>query len=343
MSNQRFLRSALPLAAVLIFLVLIATPRHIYLGFNQKAAVLKTNKRKGEELPSGWDLRARELYNAARRNITNAVYSDPANVIVYTTVPVGPVKSHAASGVYGGEWLKGNIDGIPVWEPDTFKSFLTHVPYHDVYVDFGTWIGPTLFFAAQMTGSAFGIEADPVAYASVSATLHLNREKPWFRKVRIQPAGVGPGSSDMLIPTEVSMMSASPGNSCSGMGSTVNSCSGGEVLDKWRVNTYPLPALLKHWGVADGSVFVKVDVESFECTLVPSWIPWLSTLDTKPTFLISFHSYVTACTENEYQLILKFAKLFRSALLANGESVRIENSFDDLKGETLLLSDRDHV
>ena len=209
-----------------------------------------------------------------------------------------------------------------------------------MYVDFGTWIGPTLFFAAQMTGSAFGIEADPVAYASVSATLHLNSEKPWFRKVRIQPAGVGPGSSDMLTSTEVSMISASAGNSCSGMGSKVN-C--GVVTDKWRVNTFTLPALLKHWGVADGIIFVKIDVESFECTLVPSWIPWLSTLETKPTFFISFHSYVTACTENEYQLILEFARLFRSVLLANGERVRLENSFDDLKGDALLLSDRDYL
>ncbi len=330
---------------MLIFLVLIATPLHIYRDhFNQNAAVLKTNTRKGEELPSGWDLRAHELYNVARRNITNAIYSNPANVIEYTTMPVGQVKSHATPGVNGGEWFKGNIDGIPSWEPDTFKLFLTHVPYHDVYVDFGTWIGPTLFFAAQMTESVFGIEADPVAYASVSATLHLNSEKPWFRKVRIQPAGVGPGSSDMLIPTEVSMMSASAGNSCSGMGSKVNSCAGGDVTDKWRVNTFTLPALLKHWGVvADGSIFVKVDVESFECTLVPSWIPWLLTLETKPTFFISFHSYVTACTENEYQLILEFARLFRSVLLASGEQVRIENSFDGLNGEALLLSDRDYV
>jgi hypothetical protein len=83
----------------------------------------------------------------------------------------------------------------------------------------------------------------------------------------------------------------------------------------WLVNTYPLPALFRHWGiVTPADTFVKVDVEAFECTLVPSWLDWLGRLGrgNKPGFIISFHNYVNNCTDAQYDDISRFAGLYKS-------------------------------
>ena len=58
-------------------------------------------------------------------------------------------------------------------------------------------------------------------------------------------------------------------------------------------------------------VFVKVDVESYECQLVPSWIEWLGSIQgAKPTFHIAFHSNFNECTPEEYGLVYQFANMF---------------------------------
>ena len=72
----------------------------------------------------------------------------------------------------------------------TFKNFFHHLSSSRYYVGFGTWIGPTLFFASQLVDTAYGIEADPVAFAKVESNLALNMDKDWARKVRINPVAV---------------------------------------------------------------------------------------------------------------------------------------------------------
>ena len=294
-------------------------------------------------LGSGWDESGRKL--SLETHIELNLYlidGDPSETMVeYTTHPLEKVRTHTHPTIPGGLWLREHLHGKPSWEVQTFLAFLTYVPTHSYYVDFGTWIGPTLFYAAQLVDKSFGVEADPVAFASVSTTLKLNQDKPWGKKATIQPGGVGPGSDEDLTATRVPMKSASAGNSCSGMGKKVN-C--GDVTHEWDVFTYSLPALIAHWNIDPSNSFIKVDVEAFECTLVPSWIQWMRKLPTKPTFYISFHSYITRCSDDEYRGVLQFARMFKRTMLFSESSlseIRLENSFEELEGTAVIFTDRD--
>ena len=293
-------------------------------------------------LPAGWDERGKKMWWDATVSLNRLILSS-GNVVEYATAPLGTVKSHTHGEIGGGNFFKSELDGKPRWEFSTFLVYLTFLPGHESYIDFGSWIGPTLFYAAQIAKKSYGIEADPVAFASVSATLVLNGDKYWGKSVTLQPGGVGPGSSDALTPVEVSMKSAKAGNSCSGMGDWVENC--GRVGVHWKVNTYTLPALLKHWNVAASDAFIKVDTEAFECKLVPSWIPWLTKLRVKPTFFISFHSYIKGgeCSEEEYDAIARFARLFKRAVTLSADEHEFIDASDAFtrKGDTIVFTDRD--
>ena len=86
---------------------------------------------------------------------------------------------------------------------------------------------------------------------------------------------------------------------------------------------------MDHWRVPSSiETFIKVDVESVECKLLPSWIPWISSLDeaNRPTFFVAFHSQIVSCSDEEYRQIVLFAKLFRYATLVSGGGSGGDNS-----------------
>ena len=294
-------------------------------------------------LLSGWDEISYEMWLTTKSELASSLLLSEANVVEYATLPLGTVRTHSHASIPGGLWLTKNVNKSPQWEADTFKTFLTFIPGHTHYVDFGTWIGPTLLYAAQLVETSLGIEADPVAFASITTTIALNTDKVWGKSVAVQPGAVGVGSTDSFAPTAVTMQSAKPGNSCSGIGEWSENC--GDVKKKWRVNSYTLPALLRKWEVVAADAFIKVDTESFECKLVSSWIPWLESMRVKPTFYISFHAYVAKCTEEEYEAITRFERLFKRVILPSGgifQQVHTQNTSQSFQhgGNTVIFSDR---
>lgn len=105
----------------------------------------------------------------------------------------------------------------------------------------------------------------------------------------------------------VEMHSHSAGNSCSGLG--VIGC--GESAVRWSVTAFTLPDLFAHWRIAANEhVFIKMDVESYECELLPSFFSWFSRLPRKPTLYVSMHSQVANCTAEQYSNIAKLFKLY---------------------------------
>ena len=279
----------------------------IFLSFCHAFAQPNLRSR-NRHLASGWDERATEIYSSAMENIANEIYKDKSSIKTYATHPLEPVKFFSRT-------MLVPIDGIPTWEVETFKTYLKFLVGSTHIVDFGTWVGPTLFFGAQLVDFALGIEADPAAYASVSFNHHINRDKAWAHNTHLMAAAVGLGDAEQETPVRLEMQSSSPGNSCSGVGKLVGNCLN-VPKDKWKrwfVNSYPLPAILAHYHVpASVHTFIKVDVESFECKLFPSWELWLKQLGAnKPTFYMSFHSNIDKCSEEEYAVIGRIVKTFR--------------------------------
>ena len=50
------------------------------------------------------------------------------------------------------------------WEKNTTDIFDRYIDRSTIYIDIGAWIGPTLFYAAQLAGKSIAIEADPIAF-----------------------------------------------------------------------------------------------------------------------------------------------------------------------------------
>merc|ERR1712086_465469 len=302
------------------------------------------------ELPSGWDESGLATYQSITKKLHTAFLTTPESVQTYQTLPLGPVrmqKVQVPNLEFVTDWPKRRINGSPAWEKHTFVSFLKFIPGHTVHIDFGTWIGPTLFYAAQLVERAYGIEADPGAFAIVHANLMLNSGSPWGSRIHIQPGGIRLGSGTSPDPFQVEMTSAGAGNSCSTIGELTHSlCGDSKNQRKWKVNTYPLPALLHRWGVPLPSTFIKVDVEAFGCALLPSWLPWLKALEHKPTFHIAFHNGVRKCSADELVAIGELGRLFKHVIKSetgNAMSAkRLQGEWKQLSGEYVFSDNTRH-
>ena len=159
-----------------------------------------------------------------------------------------------------------------------------------------------------------GMEADPVAFALSSFNLALNRGAAWARNTYVHPVCVGVGGSVSDPIVNATMYSGEFGNSCSGLVKVEQGCGTYQSGQKVPVRCYPLPWLLRRWDLpVDGQTLVKVDVESLECSLIPSWVPWLQNIQHKPTFYIAFHGGLSSkqCTKQQWGEVIRFSKLFR--------------------------------
>ena len=266
---------------------------------------------RGPRLKNGWDLTAASLYRNRIKVLSDHARASKDAVIEVATYPLQNV-------TYSGKDRVGFLKqllGIGDWEPDTFKIFLRHLPMCTHYIDFGTWIGPTLFFATQLVSFSLGIEADPVAFADVSFNLALNRNKKWSEHTHLLASAIGSGTDANLTPKAFMMQSADPGNSCSGVAGIGkwNYCGDPNRKINWTVNSYTLPAIMQAYDIpSNRNTFVKVDVESFECELIPSWEHWLTGLkNDKPTLFISLHPQITSCTREQFESIERIARLFK--------------------------------
>lgn len=262
-------------------------------------------------LPSGWDVRAEEYYKNETARMHKVMHQQPEAMRTVRTKLSGPVAYFDDT-----KWARRSIDGNPPkWEPRTFELFSKVLPHSTHYVGFGTWRGPTLLYATQYVDMALGIEADPVAFAQVHFNLALNQDKPWAKHTFLQNAAVGAISgADIKDVQNLEMHSAVAGSSCAGLGKVFN-CGNkrAEDFQNWNVNAYSFLSLLRHYDIpVAATTFIKIDVESYECDLLPVWADWLFSLkpNDKPSLYIAFHAQVQKCSVETYKLVTKLAGIY---------------------------------
>lgn len=175
------------------------------------------------------------------------------------------------------------------WEPETFKLFQKEITKNTILVDFGTWIGPTILYGANKAKKSYGIEPDPAAFKMVSENVALNPH------LNIQMTAGCVSDVDAIV----QMKSKRPGNSESSTNKIFHDDGG--PLTKWFVQCYTLENYFKMWGIDSETddIFIKVDVESAECSLLPSWYHWLKGMRRKPRIYISMHPQITKCTDGK--------------------------------------------
>ena len=91
---------------------------------------------------------------------------------------------------------------------------------------------------------------------------------------------------------------------------------------KWNVLCYTLQDLFdNYWHIEKPykDVMVKIDIESYECKLIPSFYDWLKDEEYLPKMFISFHPQIIHCNDDEYDGVLKFLRLYDHVLFHDRE------------------------
>lgn len=176
------------------------------------------------------------------------------------------------------------------WEPSTFVVLQRMLEARGgvaggvSYIDFGSWIGPTVLFGAHFAARTFSLEPDPVAADILVANLELpgnaalrNRTRAFHECISLargvqRMAGSGDSSSRVVRDDTT----APP-----------------EGAAAWDVPCRTLPQFVAEEGVRNIGL-IKLDVEGFELVLVPALRPFLEKLDAaggggKPAIWLSLH------------------------------------------------------
>jgi FkbM family methyltransferase len=169
------------------------------------------------------------------------------------------------------------------WEPETLWVLEWYLKGKRAsYVDFGSWIGPTVLFAGHFASKIYSLEPDPLSFSTLNANVNLNPHV--LAKTHVYHECIAPKAGLVEM--------AGSGESNTRMT---------EVLDtkflkagtRWKVNCRTLPQFLAEERVDLASLaLIKMDTEGTELWLLPSLKPWLEGLGrgNKPAIWLSVHS-----------------------------------------------------
>ncbi len=190
------------------------------------------------------------------------------------TGPCLPTTSRVASFevAHGYEWFWNDFSSGK-WEPDTLAIIDHHVDANTLYLDVGSWIGPTLLYAAGCARLAVGFEPDPVAFATLEANVAAN---PQLKNVRIHSCAIASQAGRVTLGSQ-----GEPGDS---MSSVLFKSQG----DSWEAPARRLEDMAADWPT-DGPCFVKIDIEGGEFSVIPSMIAFLQ--NRRATVFLSLHQH----------------------------------------------------
>lgn len=131
------------------------------------------------------------------------------------------------------------------WEPDTYHIFKKYLNKESIYVDVGTWIGPTIFYAYELGVRAiFGAEANPNSFQMVVDNCKLN--------------GIDAKIMNFCIHSTNELVSFGNAN-----GSTATSSASSVRGNTWKVQGITLRKFLEDFCPPNWD-FLKIDIEGAE-------------------------------------------------------------------------------
>lgn len=162
------------------------------------------------------------------------------------------------------------------WEKDAFDVFDRHVDAQTVCFDLGAYIGFTCTYLACKSKATHALEPDPEAYKYLDATVAANA----LPNLHIYPYAAGGEESTVEIKS-----SYSGGNS------------GSSLLLKnpktsWKVRMVDLNAFIDERVSEGDKVFMKMDIEGYEYTLLQAILPTLQ--KHKVTVFLALHPQIVA-------------------------------------------------
>lgn len=159
-----------------------------------------------------------------------------------------------------------------IWEASTFEAIARSLTPETTVLDFGAWIGPVTLFAATKARQVISFEPDPVAAAQLKANIALN--PVLAPKITVIEKAVWPEAGSVRMGAKTAQ------------GDSMSSVHHTNAATSWEVPTIT-PAEIAAMLPAEGPVFVKIDVEGAEYSIVPTLAPLLARENL--TALVSFH------------------------------------------------------
>jgi FkbM family methyltransferase len=180
---------------------------------------------------------------------------------------------YAKAGTFDRFWRRVNKG---VWEPATYTVFEDNIDKDTLVIDFGSWMGSTVFFAAQLAQKCVGFEPDPSAFAELSENVKLNAKAGWADRLEV----FGEAIHESGKPIEIHTSTVEGGDS---MSSSLSIHRPNAVT----VETRTLQAAVNEFRKKAKKVFIKIDIEGGEFTMMPEIADLMA--DPDFTFNIEFH------------------------------------------------------
>ena len=158
------------------------------------------------------------------------------------------------------------------WEPETIALLTRVLRPHDVYLDAGAWIGPTVLCAAPRCTTVYCIEPDRYAYESLLMNIRLNglnNVVPFHLALSDRDGMARMASTGTLGDTMTSLLARQEGKQVL----TVPCLSWSSFLDCFHPEVITV---------------MKIDIEGAEFMLLPAMREYLSR--NKPVLYLSTHA-----------------------------------------------------
>jgi len=217
----------------------------------------------------------------------------------------------ATEGTGTESWWKNVKRG---WEEDSLyalKAMLMHRP-GATYIDFGSWIGPTVLFSTPYAAKVYALEPDLAAFQQVYWNVKAN---PHIApKVSVQNLCISNQSG-------VLKMQGVPGDSMSTLFTVQTSTDRKDKpagWSEWEVRCTTLDQFVKDNNIDASKLVLKIDTEGAERDIIIQLAPFIARY--KPSMLLSFHAFQYPDDHESHRKIKEIMMTYKTAMLPRGET-----------------------
>lgn len=216
-------------------------------------------------------------------------------------------------------WIKS----YQTWEDETFTIYNRFLEPEYDYIDIGSWIGPTVLYAANIARHTYAIEPNKLVFHELIKNLKLNQNI--FHKVTCLNAALSSQTGIMKL-----YIKSSEGDSMSSI------LSNSEDYENYEVPSLTIEDLNNRYKL-DKVNLIKIDVEGAEYDLIPSMEDYL--VKHQPTLYLSIHPpYLKSKASTNYNDYIKFKTI---AMLSALKSYKyVYNMKQELISNNEVLEER---
>ncbi len=184
-------------------------------------------------------------------------------------------------------WFSNNK--LDKWESNTFHIFDYYKNNKEgVYIDIGSWIGPTVLYCANIYNKVIAIEPDPIALIKLKKNMSVNN----FNNIALVEKGLSFnngtslfGGNGILGNSESTLLIANKKDYLSYPGRHTKVHKHNQIVN---IKTITIETLIEEQNINPKHIsLIKMDIEGGEKIVVPALINFLNKY--KPVFYISLH------------------------------------------------------